>query len=175
MGKVAALMKVFPEDMDKFEGIKKAIQEKIKPARIDEEPVAFGFKALKVTIIRDDKEGMGDVEEQVRAIPGVSQAEITDVGLISQLLLYLFNSFLYPPPVRAFPIDFLAGLAQPKRGISLEDSSRNILVPPHSLFPDNLELAIALRAKRFCREINRELEFTQDKRDLGLYIDISRN
>ncbi len=83
MGKVAALMKVFPEDMDKFEGIKKAIQEKIKPARIDEEPVAFGFKALKVTIIRDDKEGMGDVEEQVRAIPGVSQAEITDVGLIS--------------------------------------------------------------------------------------------
>ena len=83
MGKVAALMKVFPEDMDKFESIKKAIQEKIKPANIQEEPVAFGFKALKVTIVRDDKEGMGDVEEQVRAIPGVSQAEITDVGLIS--------------------------------------------------------------------------------------------
>jgi translation elongation factor aEF-1 beta len=76
-------MKVFPEDMDKFESIKKAIQEKIKPANIQEEPVAFGFKVLKVTIVRDDKEGMGDVEEQVRAIPGVSQAEITDVGLIS--------------------------------------------------------------------------------------------
>jgi translation elongation factor aEF-1 beta len=76
-------MKVFPEDMDKFEQIKAAIQEKIKPARIEEEPVAFGFKALKVTIVRDDKEGMGDVEEVVRAIPGVSQAEITDVGLIS--------------------------------------------------------------------------------------------
>ena len=83
MGKVAALMKVFPEDMEKFEAIKAAIQEKIKPARIDEEPIAFGFKALKVTIVREDKEGMGDIEEQVKAIPGVSQAEITDVGLIN--------------------------------------------------------------------------------------------
>ncbi|MFH1470848.1 MAG: elongation factor 1-beta [Candidatus Micrarchaeota archaeon] len=83
MGKVAALMKVFPEDMDKFESIKQAIQEQVKPASIVEEPVAFGFKALKVTIVRDDKEGVGNVEEVVRAIPGVSQAEITDVGLIS--------------------------------------------------------------------------------------------
>jgi len=47
MGKVAALMKVFPEDMGKFESIKQAIQEQIKPASIVEEPVAFGFKALK--------------------------------------------------------------------------------------------------------------------------------
>ncbi|MFH1448269.1 MAG: elongation factor 1-beta [Candidatus Micrarchaeota archaeon] len=83
MGKVAALLKVFPEDMEKFEDIKKAIEEQIKPARIDEEPVAFGFKALKVTIIREDKEGMGDIEERIKKIPGVSQAEITDVGLIS--------------------------------------------------------------------------------------------
>ncbi len=83
MGKVAALMKVFPEDMSKFEEIKQAIRDAVKPMSIVEEPVAFGFKALKVTIVRDDKEGMGDIEEKVRAIPGVSQAEITDVGLIS--------------------------------------------------------------------------------------------
>ena len=83
MGRVVALIKVFPESMEVFEELKENIRREINPARIDEEPVAFGFKALKVTVVMADEAGSGDIEEKIKKIKGASEVEVVDVGRIS--------------------------------------------------------------------------------------------
>ncbi len=83
MGRVIALIKVFPESMEVFEELKENIRKEVNPARIDEEPVAFGFKALKVTVVMDDESGSGDIEEKIKKIKGASEVEVVDIGRIS--------------------------------------------------------------------------------------------
>ena len=83
MGEVVALFKVFPESMENFEAIKQKIKEQLNPGRIDEEPVAFGFKALKITMkVPDGEGGTEAIEAKLKAIPGVSEAQCEDVGRI---------------------------------------------------------------------------------------------
>ena len=82
MGDVAVLIKVFPEDMKYYEGIKENLRKNYRIGRIDEEPVAFGFKCLKVVFIMADKEGSDDLEEKLKKIEGVSEVQVEDVGLI---------------------------------------------------------------------------------------------
>ncbi|MEW6329284.1 MAG: elongation factor 1-beta [Candidatus Micrarchaeota archaeon] len=83
MGRVVALIKVFPESMEVFEELKENIRKEVNPARIDEEPVAFGFKALKVTVVMADESGSGDIEEKIKKIKGASEVEVVDIGRIS--------------------------------------------------------------------------------------------
>ncbi|MFH1285612.1 MAG: elongation factor 1-beta [Candidatus Micrarchaeota archaeon] len=83
MGKVMTIIKVFPEDMEKFEQIKEEIRKKFNPKDMKEEPVAFGFKILKVGIVSEDKEGSGNVEEELKKISGVSEVQVEDVTLVS--------------------------------------------------------------------------------------------
>ncbi len=83
MGKVAMLIKVFPADMKHYEAIKENISKNYPVGRIDEEPVAFGFKCLKVVFVLDDKEGGSELEEKLKQIEGVSEVQVEDVGLIS--------------------------------------------------------------------------------------------
>ncbi len=80
MPNLAIVVKVMPDDMTHFEHIKKEIREKFKPARMDEEDVAFGIKALKVTFLVDDAAGSQGLEEKLAAIKGVSYAEISEMG-----------------------------------------------------------------------------------------------
>ncbi len=48
--------------------------------RKEEEPVAFGLKALKITFVMDENKGSTEAfEEKVRHISGVNSAEIVDV------------------------------------------------------------------------------------------------
>lgn len=80
MGSVAVEIKIMPEDMAKFAEIKKAVSEQLKPAKLAEQPVAFGLVALMATCIIPDGEGGSDKLEQIaNAIPGVSQAEVVSV------------------------------------------------------------------------------------------------
>lgn len=80
MGKVAVVIKVFPEDMGAFESIKEAIKDGIKPDKIGEEELAFGAKAIKVTVVVEDEAGSGGVEEKIKEIKGVSEVQVESVG-----------------------------------------------------------------------------------------------
>ncbi len=82
MGKVVVVMRVMPEDPDKFEAMKARVKETVKAEKIEEEPIAFGLKALKVTVVTSDEEGSGPIEEKIRSIPGVSDVQVVDLGLL---------------------------------------------------------------------------------------------
>jgi elongation factor 1-beta len=80
MGEVAVEIKIMPEDMAGFEELKKAVVAQLKPARMAEQPVAFGIVAIMITCIIPDGEGGSDaLEQKANSIPGVSLAEIVSV------------------------------------------------------------------------------------------------
>jgi elongation factor 1-beta len=80
MGNVAVEIKIMQEDMAKFEDIKKAVASELKPAKMSEQPVAFGIVAIMATCVIPDAEGGSDaLEQKANAIPGVSMAEIVSV------------------------------------------------------------------------------------------------
>ncbi len=77
MAEVGVDVKVLPEDMEKFDSIKTALQEKFSPTKLAEEELAFGMKAIRMTVIIEDAEGGTDkLEKQILEIDGVKQAEI---------------------------------------------------------------------------------------------------
>lgn len=82
MGKVAVIVKVFPESIDVFGEVRSSIEKDFKPHRIQEEEVAFGLKALKLTFLMDDKEGSGGIEEKLMKVKGVSEAQVEEVTLV---------------------------------------------------------------------------------------------
>ena len=82
MGTAAVITKVFPESPEVFEKVKSAIQNEMKPYKLEEEEVAFGMKALKVTILVKDASGGSDIEERLRKIDGVSEVQVEEVTLI---------------------------------------------------------------------------------------------
>jgi translation elongation factor aEF-1 beta len=80
MGKVAIVIRIFPEDMETFEDLKKAIKDSMNPVRMDEEELAFGAKAIRITIIGEDEAGSDWVEEKLKGIKGVSEVQVEGVG-----------------------------------------------------------------------------------------------
>jgi elongation factor 1-beta len=80
MGQVAVVMKIMPEDMARFEQLKKDVVEALKPYKVEEQPVAFGIKALSLTFVVEDGAGGSDLlEEKAGKIPNVSGVEIVSV------------------------------------------------------------------------------------------------
>jgi elongation factor 1-beta len=87
MGDVAAKIKVMPESVDTNLA---ELKEKLKAAipaganlhgDIVEEPIAFGLKALIVTLIVNDQEGGTEaVEEAFAKIPGAENVKVIDVN-----------------------------------------------------------------------------------------------
>ena len=48
--------------------------------KVEEEPVAFGLKALKIFFVMDEAKGSTEeLEESLAAIAGVNSVEVTDV------------------------------------------------------------------------------------------------
>ncbi|RLF54183.1 MAG: elongation factor 1-beta [Thermoplasmata archaeon] len=90
MGEVVALIRVMPsnvlndEQMEQLkEEVKKRIKEPAKLTRIDIRDIAFGLRALDVTVVVPDKEGGVDpVAEEISCIDGVASAEVIDLGRI---------------------------------------------------------------------------------------------
>jgi elongation factor 1-beta len=86
MGEVAAKMKIMPESVDTN---LVELKEKIKGAipvgadlhgDIIEEPIAFGLKALIVTLIVNDREGGTEaVEEAFAKVPGVENIQVLEL------------------------------------------------------------------------------------------------
>ena len=81
MGEVVAVIKVMPESPEAFDKVKSAIEGSIKAERIEEEPIAFGLKAIKITVVVKDEEGGTEaIEDKLRSIEGVSDVQVVDLG-----------------------------------------------------------------------------------------------
>ena len=83
MGKVAITLKVYPESPEVQEKMIAEVKEKFKPTQVVEVPVFGGLNAYKVIFVRDDKQGEGTLEEDLKKVPGVSEVQTDDVTLIS--------------------------------------------------------------------------------------------
>jgi elongation factor 1-beta len=86
MSKVAARMKVMPQDTDVDldalqERLEESLPEGANVSRIDREDVAFGLVALLPTvIIPDDAGGTEAVEEAFQGVEGVESVKVDEVG-----------------------------------------------------------------------------------------------
>ena len=84
--KVLLSIKVMPEGVESnLEEIKEKIKqlENLEVKDIQEEPVAFGIKALKVVIMVEDKEKVADeIQEKINKISGVESADVESITLI---------------------------------------------------------------------------------------------
>jgi elongation factor 1-beta len=84
MGSVVAILRVMPESPDvDLEKLKAALKEKLPGIKdVQEEPIGFGLKALKLAVIVNDAGGETDaLEGKLSAVPGVERAEIIEVTL----------------------------------------------------------------------------------------------
>ncbi|VVB66224.1 Elongation factor 1-beta [Candidatus Gugararchaeum adminiculabundum] len=79
MAQVATIVKVFPESMDHFEDLKQRLQKHFKPLKIGEEEMAFGMKAIILTLILNEDDGSEKIEHEIATFKGVSQAQIDSV------------------------------------------------------------------------------------------------
>jgi len=87
MAQVVVTVKIMPEspetDLNNIESQAKAkIQDfsQTKEMKSEQEPIAFGLKALKITFVMDESKGSTDpLEEQIKTITGVKSAETVDV------------------------------------------------------------------------------------------------
>lgn len=84
MGTALLKIKVMPESPDTdLSKIKIEIEEIIKKSSnmkitIEEEPIAFGLKALIVQFAIDESKSIDEVENQIKAIKHVSSTDIID-------------------------------------------------------------------------------------------------
>ncbi len=86
MGEVLVILKVMPESADiKPEHLKERIEgrlsEELRIVGYEEEPIAFGLSALKVSLVVEDKEGgISTVEEKIKKIEGVGEIDVVHLS-----------------------------------------------------------------------------------------------
>ena len=87
MADVIITMNIMPESPDvDLEAIKNHSLNKIKEFsgmdnyKTEEEPLAFGLKAVKIIfVMKEDKGSTDSLEEDINTIEGVNSVEVTDV------------------------------------------------------------------------------------------------
>lgn len=87
MAQVVITLKIMPKspetDLNNIESeAKTKIQDfsQTQETKTEQEPIAFGLKALKITFVMDESKGSTDpLEEQIKTIPGVNSVETIDV------------------------------------------------------------------------------------------------
>ncbi len=84
MGDVAISLKVTPQGTEvDLDDLKKRICGKFPVEDSDREEIGFGLTALKILIVRDEKEGgTDDIENEVEEIEGVASVVVENVSLI---------------------------------------------------------------------------------------------
>jgi translation elongation factor EF-1beta len=82
MGKVMVVMKVFPQEDATLERVLENVTsvDGINKAEIID--FVFGTKVIQASFITEDGSGR-DFEEEVKALQGVSNVQVEEVGLIS--------------------------------------------------------------------------------------------
>ena len=77
MGEVICVYKIMPDSPETFGKVKEAL-EAMEPNRLEEEPIAFGLKAVIFTKIIPDGEGvLEELENKLNDIDGVGSVENT--------------------------------------------------------------------------------------------------
>lgn len=86
MGDCAVTFKISVEDMDNINNVIEEVK-KIRigrVAKISTEDIGFGIRVVKATIIIPDKEGeMTKLEDAIKKIKGIQEADTVDINLIS--------------------------------------------------------------------------------------------
>ena len=89
MGKVMAVLKVYPSDVGldlerMKEDIRGVIPEGTSIQKYENEPIAFGLVAIVAyVLIPEDREGlMDEVENRIRGVGGVGNVEVWMVGRV---------------------------------------------------------------------------------------------
>jgi elongation factor 1-beta len=86
MARVVMTIKIMPDDLDVdldnlLEQVKNAIPEGTDIGAVETQPVAFGLKALRMNLAREESMGgTDDIEAAISAIEGVSQVEVERVS-----------------------------------------------------------------------------------------------
>lgn len=76
MGEVIVVYRIMPSDPDRFDSVKRGL-EGLEPDRLEEEPVAFGIRAIRFTKAIPDRGGEQDrLEERIRSVGGVDNLEL---------------------------------------------------------------------------------------------------
>jgi len=82
MGRVAILYRVFPKE-NELETALANIKEKLKPASIETQELAFGIKVIRVLFTFNDSDASSSkIEEQLKSIEGVSEVEVEEESLV---------------------------------------------------------------------------------------------
>lgn len=80
MGEVICVFRILPSVPEKIEELKKEL-EKLKPEKLEEEPIAFGLKAIRFTKIIPDTGGVQDeLEKKIELTKGVDNFETIKVS-----------------------------------------------------------------------------------------------
>ena len=81
MAEVIVTLKIMPESVEiDLDELEKKIKEKIKPEKIEREPIAFGLVALKLVKIVPDASGeMDKLEKELKEIDGVKEVEVIGI------------------------------------------------------------------------------------------------
>ena len=82
MGDVVAVLQLMPAEDTEFEKLKDAaLAVAGKVDKVEEEPIAFGIKALKLTVVVPDGEGgTQSLEEKLAALPEVGDVQVVDLA-----------------------------------------------------------------------------------------------
>lgn len=85
---LAVTMKIMPEgvevDLNKIkEELTVIVEEYGKLHSAEEKPIAFGLKALEITLLLNDKKGGSDeIQEEISKLAGVSEVDVTGMTLV---------------------------------------------------------------------------------------------
>ena len=86
MARVVMTMKIMPDGVeidldDLLEKIKSVVPEGTDVGAVEMQPVAFGLKAIRMNLVRDESlGGTDDIEEAISAVEGVAQVEVEMVS-----------------------------------------------------------------------------------------------
>ena len=82
MSKVAILFNVYPKE-NLTDQTAASIKEKMNPAGMQIEEVAFGIKVIKVMFKFDDSQkSSSKIEDELKKVDGVGEIEVVEEGLI---------------------------------------------------------------------------------------------
>ncbi len=79
-------MKIMPDGIeidldDLLERIKNVVPEGTDVGAVETQPIAFGLKAIRMNLVRDESMGgTDDLEEAISAVEGVAQVEVEMVS-----------------------------------------------------------------------------------------------
>jgi translation elongation factor aEF-1 beta len=83
MGKVLCILRVMPKGIEiKINELKTKIADLINPEAMEEIPVAFGLKAIKVSKIVDNEAELDKIEKDLNAIHEIESVTTEGVTLI---------------------------------------------------------------------------------------------